>query len=338
MDLLLVGIYIEDDFRKEKLVYEDTSYHSLTMYYRYETYNYYFKTRKFRVCDLDTLDIFDITLDGIIKDNITIRHLFIDYSELCTGTEYIEVNVAGFDEYTSRDKELANAYMNIDKGVYHIPLLDKNNNKPQYVCFRTIDFDNHYNDVFMLTIDVINGGVSIGCNKNRYILNLGKFSRQVRYNNVETLIGLDLEKDIPNFVKVLGDDFFVAFDVICFIDKNCTISNIIIPDGVKYLISILYFSQEHHIVIPKSVEQCYFESLWFSKDYYSKGELTLHLPKNFNIGIIRDIVNASLDVNSNYLKNYYNIDLSQFPSTEQRTLDNWLELADKLGIAVDLYE
>jgi len=338
MNLLLVGIHIEDDFRKEKLVCEDTSYHSLTMYYTGETYDYYFKTKKFRVIDLDTLDVFDITLDKVIKDNITIRHLFIDYYELDINTEYIEVNVAGFDEYTSRDKELANSYMDIDKGVYHIPLLDKNKNNPQYVCFGTIDFNNHYNDVFMLTVDVINGGVSIGCNENRYILTLGNFSRQVGYNNVKTLIGLDLEKDIPNFVKVLGDGLFVAFDVICFIDKNCTISNIIIPDGVKYLISILYFSQEHHIVIPKSVEQCYFERLWFSKDYYSKGKLTLHLPLNFNIDIIRDIVNASLDVNSNYLKNYYGIDLSKFPSAEQRTLENWLELANKLGIVVDLYE
>jgi hypothetical protein len=338
MNLLLVGIYIEDDFRKEKLVYEDTSYYSLTMYYTGETYDYYFKTKKFRVIDLDTLDVFDITLDKVIKDNITIRHLFIDYYELNTDTEYIEINVAGFDEYTSRDKELTNAYMDIDKGVYHIHLLNKNENKLRYVCFRTIDFNNRYNDVFMLTIDVINGGVSIGCSKNSYILTLGKFSRQVRYNNVETLIGLDLEKDISNFVKTLGDGVFVAFNVICFIDKKCDVSNIVIPDGVKYLISILSFSQELHIVIPKSVEQCYFESLWFSKDYYSKGKLTLHLPKNFNIDIIRDIVNASLDVNSNYLKNYYDIDLSKFSSTGQRTLDNWLELADKLGIAVVLYD
>lgn len=64
----------------------------------------------------------------------------------------------------------------------------------------------------------------------------------------------------------------------------------------------------------------------------------MHLPKNFNIDIIRDIVNTSLDVNSNYIKNYYAIDLSKFPSTEQRTLDNWLELANKLGITVVLYE
>ena len=337
MNLLLIGIYIEDDFNRDKIVYEDTSYDSLTTYYSGETYDYYFKTRKFRVIDLDTLNVFDITLDKIIKDNITIRHLFIDYYELNSDTEYIEVNVAGFDEYTSRDRELSNTYMNIDKGIYHIPLLDKNKNKPQYVCFRTIDFNNRYNDVFMLTIDVINGGVSVGCYKNECILTLGKFSRQVSYNNVKTLIGLDLEKDIPNFVKVLGDGLFIAFDVICFIDKKCTVSSIVIPDGVKYLISILDFKQ-HHIIIPKSIEKCYFEGDRFYRYHYNRGDLTLHLHKNFNIAILRGIVSASIDANYNYLKNYYDIDLSKFPSTEQWTLGNWLELADKLGIIVEFYE
>ena len=337
MNLLLIGIYIEDDFRGEKLVYEDTSYDSLTMYYTGETYDYYFKTRKFRVIDLDTLKVFDITLDKIIKDNITIRHLFIDYYELNSDTNYIEINVAGFDEYTSRDRELSNTYMNIDKGIYHIPLLDKNKNKPQYVCFRTIDFNNRYNDVFMMTIDVVNGGVSVGCNKNNYILTLGNFSRQVSYNNVKTLIGLDLEKDIPNFVRALGDGIFIAFDVICFIDKKCTVSNIVIPDGVKYLICTLDFKQ-HHIIVPKSIEKCYFEGDRLYKYHYNRGDLTLHLHKNFNIAILRDIVSASIDCNYNYLKNYYGIDLSKFPSIEQMNLENWLELADKLGIIVEFYE
>lgn len=233
MNLLLIGIYIEDDFKREKLVYEGASYGSLRMYYTGETYDYYFKTRKFRVIDLDTLNVFDITLDKIIKDDIKIGHLFIDYYELNNNTEYIEVNVAGFDEYTSRDYELSNDYMDIDKGIYHIPLIDKDVNKPQYVCFRTIDFNNRYSDAFMLTIDVVNGGVSIGCSKDRYIVTMGKFDRQVSYNNVKTLIGLDLKKDIPNFVSVLGEGLFVVFDVICFIDKKCTVSNIVIPDGVK---------------------------------------------------------------------------------------------------------
>lgn len=307
------------------------------MYYTGETYDYYFKARKFRVIDLDTLNVFDITLDKIIKDNITIRHLFIEYYELNSDTEYIEVNVAGFDEYTSRDKELSNTYMNIDKGIYHIPLIDKNKNKPQYVCFRTIDFNNRYNDVFMLTIDVINGGVSVGCYKNEYILTLGNFNRQVSYNNVKTLIGLDLEKDIPNFVKVLGDGLFIAFDVICFIDKKCAVSSIVIPDGIKYLICILDFKR-HHIIIPKSIGKCYFEGDRFYRYHYNRGDLTLHLHKNFNIAILRGIVSASIDANYNYLKNYYDIDLSKFPSTEQRTLGNWLELADKLGIIVEFYE
>lgn len=338
MNLLLIGVYIEDDFKREKLVYEGTSYGSLRMYYTGETYDYYFKARKFRVIDLDTLNVFDITLDKIIKDDIKIRHLFIDYCELNNDTEYIEVNVAGFDEYTSRDKELANNYMDIDKGIYHIPLIDKDVNKPQYVCFRTVDFNNRYSDAFILTIDVVNGGVSIGCSKARYIVTLGKFDRQVSYNNVKTLIGLDLEKDIPNFVSVLGEGLFIAFDVICFIDKECTVSSIVIPDGIKYLISILHFSQEHHIAIPKSVERCYFEGMWFYRDYYRNSRLTLYLSKNFNTNIIRDIVSTSINENCDCLKDYYGIDISKFPSTEQRTLENWLELADKLGIVIKFYE
>lgn len=338
MNLLLIGIYIEDDFKRDMLVYDGVSYDSSAMYYDGKTYEYYFKTRKFRVIDLDTLNVSDITLDKIIKDDIKIRHLFIDYYELNNDTEYIEINVAGFDEYTSRDYELSNDYMDIDKGIYHIPLIDKDIAKPQYVCFRTVDFNNRYNNAFMLTIDVVNGGVSLGYSKDKYILTMGKFDRKVSYNTVKTLIGLDLEKDIPNFVKVLGDGVFVAFDLICFINKKCTVSNIVIPDGVKYLISILYFSQEYHIVIPESLERCYFEGMWFYKDYYRNGRLTLYLSKNFNTNIIRDIVSTSINENCDCLKDYYDIDISKFPSREQRTLENWLELADKLGIIVKFYE
>lgn len=60
--------------------------------------DYYFKSNKFRVIDLDTLDIIDIDLEYIINNNLNIRRLCVDYSNLTKDTEYLELNIFGCDK------------------------------------------------------------------------------------------------------------------------------------------------------------------------------------------------------------------------------------------------
>ena len=83
MSYLLIGIHT-DKFNVNKFIHFNDEVLDDSVK------DYYFKSSKFRVLNLDTLDILDLDLDYIINNSIRIRCLCVDYSKLNRDTRYLE--------------------------------------------------------------------------------------------------------------------------------------------------------------------------------------------------------------------------------------------------------
>lgn len=91
MNYLLVGIHT-DKFNIKKFAHFNDEVLDDSVK------DYYFKSNKFRVIDLDTLNILDLDLEYIIDNNLKIRCLCVDYSILTKDTEYLDLNIFGCDK------------------------------------------------------------------------------------------------------------------------------------------------------------------------------------------------------------------------------------------------
>ena len=133
--------------------------------------DYYFKSNKFRVINLDTLDILDLDLEYIINNNLKIRCLCVDYSKLTKDTEYLDLNIFGCD------KDNGGVY-----GDYNIPVI-LNGSITNYVGYyssgRTFVELTDKNSGLEFSIDLENLGVAIFFN-GVLVYNFGNYIEDSR--------------------------------------------------------------------------------------------------------------------------------------------------------------
>ena len=241
MDYLLVGIHT-DKFNTKKFEHFNDEVLDDSVK------DYYFKSNKFRVIDLDTLDIIDIDLEYIINNNLNIRCLCVDYSNLTKDTEYLELNIFGCD------KSNGGIY-----GDYNIPVI-LNGSVINYVGYysgeRTFVELTDKNSGLVFSIDLENLGVAIFFN-GVLVYNFGnyiednldyKYCCGYRYNE------LNFIDDLYNFIDYIDYGMYYVYGDICYIDKHYSKVCIVIPDGVKVLACDLEFNNGvQSIVLPSTV-------------------------------------------------------------------------------------
>lgn len=241
MDYLLVGIHT-DKFNTKKFEHFNDEVLDDSVK------DYYFKSNKFRVIDLDTLDIIDIDLEYIINNNLNIRCLCVDYSNLTKDTEYLELNIFGCD------KSNGGIYKD-----YNIPVI-LNGSFINYVGYysgeRTFVELTDKNSGLVFSIDLENLGVAIFFN-GVLVYNFGnyiednldyKYCCGYRYNE------LNFIDDLYNFIDYIDYGMYYVYGDICYIDKHYSKDCIVIPDGVKVLACDLEFNNGvQSIVLPSTV-------------------------------------------------------------------------------------
>lgn len=241
MNCLLVGIHT-DKFNVNKFInFNDELLDDSVK-------DYYFKSNKFRVVDLDTLNVFDIDLEYIINNNLSIRCLYVDYSKLNSETKYLELNIFGCD------KSNGGVYKD-----YWIPVI-LNGSIVNYVgyyrgegCFVELT---DKNDSLRFSIDLKNLGVAVlfntelAYNFGNYVEDardfLGyKYSYRCSYNE------LNFINDLYNFIDYLDYGIYYVYGDICYIGRYHSKDYIVVPDGIKVLACDLEFNKGvQSIVLP----------------------------------------------------------------------------------------
>jgi hypothetical protein len=218
--------------------------------------DYYFKSNKFRVIDLDTLDIIDLDLENIINNNLKIRCLYVDYSKLNRNTKYLELNIFGCDKSNGGIYE-----------DYNIPVI-LNGSFINYVGYdrheRTFVEITDKNDSLVFSIDLENLGVAIFFN---YVLvyNFGNYIEVSRnflgyrysygYNCGYVYKEMNFINDLCNFIDYLDYGIYYVYGDICYIDRHCSKDYIVVPDGIKVLACDLEFDNGvQSIVLPITVD------------------------------------------------------------------------------------
>jgi hypothetical protein len=242
MNYLLVGIHA-DKFNIKK--FEHFSDEVLDDSVK----DYYFKSNKFRVIDLDTLDVFDLDLDYIINNNLKIRCLCVDYSKLTKDTKYLELNIFGCDKANGNVYEDYNIPVILNGspinyvGYYSgervfVELTDKNNN-----LIFSIDLENLGVAIFFDTVLVYNFGNYIEDNLDY------KYCCGYRYNE------LNFISDLRNFIYYIDYDMCYIYGDIYYIGKHYSKDYIVIPGGIKVLACDLEFnSGVQSIVLPNTID------------------------------------------------------------------------------------
>ena len=244
MNCLLVGIHT-DKFNSNKFIHFNDEVLDDSVK------DYYFKSNKFRVIDLDTLDILDLDLDYIINNSISIRCLYIDYSKLTRDTEYLELNIFGCD------KRNGGIYKD-----YNIPVI-LNGSVINYVGYyrgeRSFVEITDKNDSLRFSIDLDNLGIAIFFN-TELVYNFGNYIEDnrdflgykycYRYSYTE----LNFINDLYNFIDYLDYGIYYIYGDICYIDRHCSKNYIVVPDGIKVLACDLEFDNGvQSIVLPVTV-------------------------------------------------------------------------------------
>lgn len=218
--------------------------------------DYYFKANKFRVIDLDTLDILDLDLDYIINNSISIRCLCIDYSKLNRDTKYLELNIFGCD------KSNGGIYKD-----YNIPVI-LNGSLINYFGYcsgeRVFVEITDKNDSLRFSIDLDNLGIAIFFN-TELVYNFGNYIEDNRdflgyrysygYSYGYGCKEMNFINDLYNFVDYIDYGMYYVYGDICYIDKYYSKDYIVIPDGIKVLACDLEFSNGvQSIVLPATVD------------------------------------------------------------------------------------
>ena len=249
MNYLLVGIHT-DKFNIKK--FEHFSDEVLDDSVK----DYYFKSNKFRVIDLDTLDVFDLDLDYIINNNLKIRCLCIDYSKLTKDTEYLELNIFGCDKANGGVYEDYNIPVILNGspinyvGYYSgervfVELTDKNNN-----LIFSIDLENLGVAIFFNTVLVYNFGNYIEASRNflGYRYSYG-YSYEYIYREMNFI------SDLRNFIYYIDYGMCYIYGDIYYIGKHYSKDYIVIPGGIKVLACDLEFnSGVQSIVLPNTID------------------------------------------------------------------------------------
>jgi len=245
MSYLLIGIHT-DKFNVNKFIHFNDEVLDDSVK------DYYFKTNKFRVIDLDTLDIIDLDLEYIINNSISIRCLCIDYSKLNRDTEYLELNIFGCDKSNGGIYE-----------DYNIPVI-LNCSVINYVGYykseRSFVEITDKNDSLRFSIDLENLGVAIFFN-TELIYNFGNYIEDSRdflgntYSYSYSYNELCLINDLYNFIDYLDYGIYYVYGDICYIDKYCSKDYIVVPDGIKVLACDLEFNNGlQSIVLPVTTD------------------------------------------------------------------------------------
>ena len=225
MNYLLVGIHT-DKFNIKK--FEHFSDEVLDDSVK----DYYFKSNKFRVIDLDTLDVFDLDLDYIIDNNLNIRCLCIDYSKLTKDTEYLELNIFGCD------KANGGIY-----GDYNIPVI-LNGSPINYVGYYSgervfVELTDKNNNL-IFSIDLENLGVAIFFN-TVLVYNFGNY--------------IEASRNFLGYRYSYGYNYGYIYGDIYYIGKHYSKDYIVIPDGIKVLARDLEFNNGlQSIVLPNTID------------------------------------------------------------------------------------
>ena len=214
--------------------------------------DYYFKSNKFRVIDLDTLDILDLDLDYIINNSISIRCLCVDYSKLNRDTRYLELNIFGCDKSNGGIYE-----------DYNIPVILNGsiiNYVGYYKCERSFVELTDKNDSLRFSIDLENLGIAVFFN-TELVYNFGNYIEASRdflgntYSYSYSYNELCFINDLYNFVDYLDYGIYYVYGDICYIDKHCSKDYIVVPDGIKVLACNLEFnSGVQSIVLPATTD------------------------------------------------------------------------------------
>lgn len=214
--------------------------------------DYYFKSNKFRVIDLDTLAILDLDLDYIINNSISIRCLYIDYSKLTKDTKYLELNIFGCD------KSNGGIYKD-----YNIPVI-LNGSVINYVGYysgeRSFVELTDKNDSLRFSIDLDNLGVAIFFN-TELVYSFGNYIEDNRdflgykYSYSYSYKEMNFTNDLYNYVDYIDYGMYYVYGDICYIDKHYSKDYIVIPDGIKVLACDLEFnSGVQSIVLPNTID------------------------------------------------------------------------------------
>ena len=248
MNYLLVGIHT-DKFNTKKFEHFNDEVLDDSVK------DYYFKSNKFRVIDLDTLDIIDLDLEYIINNNLKIRCLCVDYSKLTKDTKYLELNIFGCD----KDNGVYGDY-NIPVilngspinyvGYYSgervfVELTDKNNN-----LIFSIDLENLGVAIFFNTVLVYNFGNYIEASRNflGYRYSYG-YSYEYIYREMNFI------SDLSNFTYYIDYGMCYVYGDIYYIGKHCSKCYIVIPGGIKVLACDLEFNSGlQSIVLPNTID------------------------------------------------------------------------------------
>lgn len=249
MNYLLVGIHT-DKFNIKK--FEHFSDEVLDDSIK----DYYFKSNKFRVIDLDTLDVFDLDLDYIINNNLKIRCLCIDYSKLTKDTEYLELNIFGCDKPNGgvcgdyNIPVILNGSPINYVGYYSgervfVELTDKNNN-----LIFSIDLENLGVAIFFNTVLVYNFGNYIEASRNflGYRYSYG-YSYEYIYREMNFI------SDLRNFTYYIDYGMCYIYGGIYYIGKHYSKGYIVIPGGIRVLACDLEFnSGVQSVVLPNTID------------------------------------------------------------------------------------
>lgn len=218
--------------------------------------DYYFKSNKFRVIDLDTLGIIDLDLEYIIDNNLKIRCLCVDYSILTKDTEYLELNIFGCDKSNGGiykdynipvilNGSIINYVGYYSSGRTFVELTDKNSGLEF-----SIDLENLGVAIFFNTVLVYNFGNYIEASRNF----LG-YRYSYGYNYEYVYREMNFINDLRNFIYYIDYDMCYIYGDIYYIGKHYSKGYIVIPGGIKVLACDLEFnSGVQSIVLPNTID------------------------------------------------------------------------------------
>lgn len=245
MSYLLIGIHT-DKFNVNKFIHFNDEVLDDS------AKDYYFKSNKFRMIDLDILDIIDLDLEYIINNSISIRCLCVDYSKLSRDTKYLELNIFGCD------KSNGGIYKD-----YNIPVILNGrliNYVGYYKCERSFVEITDKNDSLRFSIDLDNLGIAIFFN-TELVYNFGNYIEASRdflgntYSYSYSYNELCFINDLYNFIDYLDYGIYYVYGDICYIDRHCSKDYIVVPDGIKVLACDLEFDNGvQSIVLPATID------------------------------------------------------------------------------------
>ena len=249
--------------------------------------DYYFKSNKFRVINLDTLDILDLDLEYIIDNNLKIRCLCVDYSKLTKDTEYLDLNIFGCD------KDNGGIYKD-----YNIPVI-LNGSIINYVGYyssgRTFVELTDKNSGLEFSIDLENLGVAIFFN-GVLVYNFGNYIEDSRnflgyrysygYSYEYIYREMNFISDLRNFIYYIDYGMCYIYGDIYYIGKHYSKDYIVIPGGIKVLACDLEFnSGVQSIVLPNTID------LFLVSNYKNaKNKLKVYVSNDKIANIIADFL------------------------------------------------